>query len=194
MFIDKRSSVMIVSSSKKAAEYLTGVLPKDDYSPVITVESAGDAKRRLVDTPCDIVIINTPLKDDFGLELAVDISEKDASCVALLVKSEYYEQVSYKAEDYGIITVAKPSSTPVILQSVRMLVAMSAKMRRLEKKASTLEMKMEEIRLVNRAKLLLIEQLKMSEAQAHRYIEKAAMDNCVKRREIAENIIRIYES
>ena len=192
MFIDKRSSVMIVSSSKKAAEYLTGVLPKDDYSPVITVESAGDAKRRLVDTPCDIVIINTPLKDDFGLELAVDISEKDASCVALLVKSEYYEQVSYKAEDYGIITVAKPSSTPVILQSVRMLVAMSAKMRRLEKKASTLEMKMEEIRLVNRAKLLLIEQLKMSEAQAHRYIEKQAMDRCVTKRTIAESIISTY--
>ena len=88
MFIDKRSSVMIVSSSKKAAEYLTGVLPKDDYSPVITVESAGDAKRRLVDTPCDIVIINTPLQAEFGLELAVEISEKDASCVALLVKSE----------------------------------------------------------------------------------------------------------
>ena len=53
---------------------------------------------------------------------------------------------------------------------------------------------MEEIRLVNRAKLLLMEHLKMSEAEAHRHIEKAAMDACVKRRNIAEQIIRTYES
>ena len=53
---------------------------------------------------------------------------------------------------------------------------------------------MEEIRLVNRAKLLLVECLKMSEAEAHRYIEKTAMDRCVRRREIAENIIRTYGS
>ena len=56
----------------------------------------------------------------------------------------------------------------------------------------SVEEKMEEIRLVNRAKWLLIEQLKMTESDAHRYIEKQAMDRCVSRREIAQNIIRIY--
>ena len=53
---------------------------------------------------------------------------------------------------------------------------------------------MQEAHIINRAKRLLIDRLKMSEAQAHRYIEKTAMDSCVKKREIAENIIRIYES
>ena len=53
---------------------------------------------------------------------------------------------------------------------------------------------MEDIRLVNRAKLLLIEQLKMSESEAHRYIEKRAMDTCVKRRKVAEDIIKTYEN
>ena len=52
---------------------------------------------------------------------------------------------------------------------------------------------MEEIRIVNRAKLLLIEQLKMTEKEAHRYIEKHAMDRCVTRRDIAEKIISIYK-
>ena len=48
---------------------------------------------------------------------------------------------------------------------------------------------MEEIRLVNRAKWLLIEQLKMTEAEAHRHIEKQAMDRCVTRRAVAEDIL-----
>ena len=51
---------------------------------------------------------------------------------------------------------------------------------------------MEEIRIVNRAKCLLISELKMTESEAHRYIEKNAMDNCIPKRKAAENIIKIY--
>ena len=51
---------------------------------------------------------------------------------------------------------------------------------------------MAEIRLVNRAKLILINELKMSEPDAHHYIEKQAMDRCVSKREIAEEIIKTY--
>ena len=52
--------------------------------------------------------------------------------------------------------------------------------------------KMLEIRTVNRAKWLLIDQFKMTESDAHRYIEKQAMDACISRREVAENIIKTY--
>ena len=62
----------------------------------------------------------------------------------------------------------------------------------MQKKTLSIEEKMEQIRLVNRAKWLLIGELKMSEPDAHRYIEKQAMDRCVSRREIAENIIKTY--
>ena len=56
----------------------------------------------------------------------------------------------------------------------------------------TFEEKMSEIRLVNRAKLLLISELSMTEPEAHRYIEKHAMDRCVAKKQIAEEIIRTY--
>ena len=52
---------------------------------------------------------------------------------------------------------------------------------------------MEEIRIVNHAKWMLIEQLKMSESEAHRYIEKQAMDRCVTRRAVAEDILQTYK-
>ena len=63
----------------------------------------------------------------------------------------------------------------------------------MEQKTASIEEKMEEIRIINRAKWLLIEQLKMTEKEAHRYIEKQAMDRCVTRRKIAENIISTYK-
>lgn len=52
----------------------------------------------------------------------------------------------------------------------------------------------EEIRLVNRAKLILIKMRGMTEADAHRFIVKTAMDRCVKKREVAEDIIQYHVS
>ena len=70
--------------------------------------------------------------------------------------------------------------------------AVRERLRALERKTSTLGEKMEEIRTVNRAKWLLIEHLKMTENDAHRYIEKQAMDRCVSKSEIAKSIISTY--
>lgn len=51
---------------------------------------------------------------------------------------------------------------------------------------------MAEIRVVNKAKWILISELKMNEPDAHRYIEKQAMDRCVTKQTIAEEIIKTY--
>lgn len=188
-----KNSVLIVSSGPKTAALLTELLPPASFSPICTVPSAGEARRMLVDRRFDIAVINTPLTDDFGVQLAVEISEKQNCGVLLLVKAEIQDAVSLKVEDYGILTLPKPASRQMVFQSIKLLSAARQKIRALEEQTYTLQSKMEEIRLVNRAKLLLIEHLKMSEPEAHRYIEKRAMDACVKRRSIAEDIIKTYE-
>lgn len=63
----------------------------------------------------------------------------------------------------------------------------------LQSENERLKVKISEIRLIDRAKCILIEYLNMSEPQAHRYIEKQAMDLRVTKKEIAENILKTYE-
>ena len=70
---------------------------------------------------------------------------------------------------------------------------MRGKVLRLDRKNQALQEKMMDIRTVNRAKWLLIQQLRMTEDEAHYYIEKQAMDTRLSRREVAENIIRSYD-
>jgi response regulator NasT len=52
----------------------------------------------------------------------------------------------------------------------------------------------EEMEIINRAKTTLMEYLGFTEPQAHRYIEKHAMDMRVTKIEIARNILKIYEN
>jgi len=187
---DQRSSVLVVSQTDKAHNFITGILPPEQFEPVDAVHSAGEAKRLLINKPYDIVVINTPLKDDFGADLAIQITEDYNLGVLMMIKADHYDQVTDHVEDYGILTLSRPCTDHDIFQSLKLLAATRKRLRAMEEKTVRLEQKMKEIRLINRAKGILMERQHMTEAEAHRYLEKAAMDNCVKKADIAQNLIR----
>ena len=57
-----------------------------------------------------------------------------------------------------------------------------------------LKKQIDDIRLINRAKYILMEYLSMTEAQAHRYLEKQAMDMRITKAEVAKSILSTYEN
>lgn len=185
--------VLIVSSSDKFFRPMLDMLPEKMFEPIETASDVAQARRKLLEREFDIVIINSPLRDEFGTKLALDICQKSSAGVLLFVKAEHYSDITSKVMQYGVLTISKPTSPSMIMQSVQMLCSTRERLRIMEKKNASVEEKIEEIRIVNRAKCLLIEQLKMTEPEAHRYIEKQAMDRCVTRRKIAENIILTYK-
>jgi len=185
-------SVLIVSSSEKFNSSIKPLLPVSDYYPIDTVNNEGAARRIILERTYDLVVINSPLPDDFGISLAADACRDGGGAVLLFVKSELYSEITDKVNKYGVFVLSKPTSPQAVSQAFDWMKAMRNRLSGLEKKAVSLEDKMKEIRLINRAKWILIEQLKMTESDAHRYIEKQAMDRCVTRTEIAETIIRTY--
>lgn len=189
----ERRRVLIVSGGDKLYEYFSSLLPPGDFHPITKAGSVGEARRLLLQTGADIVIIDTPLPDGFGVDFALDIAGQSLG-VMLVVKSELYERICYKVEDAGVLTVCKPNSRQMLYSSMRLLAALSARLQKSESKNRSLQEKMADIRVVNRAKWLLIERLGLSEADAHRLIEKRAMDERVPRRQVAEGIISSYEN
>ncbi len=63
----------------------------------------------------------------------------------------------------------------------------------MQKENKELRLKIEDIRIIDRAKCILISRLNLSEEQAHRAIEKQAMDMRASKRLIAEDILKTYE-
>lgn len=185
-------SVLVVSAAQNFNSALLDMLPDFKFSPVRIETSVTSAKRTILERAFDFVIINSPLPDDVGTRFAIDICSEKSGVALLIVRSDLYAATNNKVTEHGVYVLSKPTSKPVVLQAVDWLIATRERLRKLEKKTLTIEEKMQEIRTVNRAKWLLIEHMKMTEADAHRYIEKQAMNRCVSRREIAENIIKTY--
>ena len=189
MALNKNSyRVLIVGANDKTFALLSQLLQSGSYEMPLRSGTAGEARRMLLETNADIVIINAPLRDEFGTQLAQNLAD-DNLAVILLVPGE-----SYKVEDDGVLTLGKPLSGQALQTAIRLATALRAKLQKLDKKNQALQEKMQDIRTVNRAKWLLMEQLRMTENEAHYYIEKQAMDMRLSRREVAENIIRSYDT
>lgn len=192
VFPDRTYSVLVVSSVQKFNDAISPMLPYSDFYPVCFVGNIAAARREMLARAYDMVIINAPLPDDFGTRFAIDICIKTDTVVLLLLRPDSYEEIDAKVSDYGVFTLQVPTPVQTLRQGLKWMVAARERLRKMEKKATTIEEKMEEIRLVNRAKWILIEQLKMTETEAHHHIEKQAMDRCTSKKEIAQGIIRTY--
>lgn len=193
VFQERTYSVLIVTAAERFTNSIMPLLPMTDYWPVTTARSIGEARRRISETAFDIVLINAPLPDDFGMRLAIDICSNSGAGVLLMVKNDLFNDIYSKVLSYGVITLSKPTNLQMVAQNLRILCATRERMRQMEAKQATVEDKIAEMRLVNRAKWLLIECLSMTEAEAHRYIEKQSMDLRISKREVAENIIKTYQ-
>ena len=193
VFSDQTYSVLVVSAARKFNDAIAPLLPYSDYYPVKYADNIAAAKRELLARAYDLVLINAPLPDDFGTRFAIDTSGRADCAVLLFLRSDVYEEVNLKVQPYGVFTLQVPTPVQTLKQGLQWMTAARERLRRLEKKTVSMEEKMEEIRLVNRAKWILIEQLKMTEAEAHRFIEKQAMDRCTAKKEIALGIIKTYQ-
>ena len=185
-------SILTVSATDSFTSAFADLLPETRYSPVHTVASVSAAKRVLAEKAFDFVIINAPLPDDVGTRFAIDICTSKQSAVLLLVKNDVHAGIHDKVAEYGVFTLPKPTSKPTMLHALNWMESARERLRQSEKKSLSIEEKMAEIRLVNKAKWILISELSMSEPEAHRYIEKQAMDRCISKRTIAEEIIKTY--
>lgn len=193
MVYDGRTySVLLVSSSEKTASSLTSLLKESGHSPVEHVKSVSAAKRAMIDRTYDFVIINSPVANDPAVRLATDACDNKTSVVLMLVKAENEEEIIEKTCAFGVLTLPKPTNSQMIITALRWMASIRERLCSYETRTLSLEDKMAQIRTVNRAKLLLIEKLDMTEDQAHHYIERHAMDECISKLECAEEIIRKY--
>ena len=140
----------------------------------------------------DIVIVNAPLIDEFGSRLCIDASQNNGTIAGIFAANDTFEEIYAKESLQGVFVIPKPTSRMLVSQALSLMICARERLRNAEKKAVKAESKLDEIRIVNKAKWMLIDHEGFSEAEAHRYIEKSAMDAGITKRLVAQLIIDSY--
>lgn len=185
--------ILIVSSAKKSKELLVEIIKSSGNYEIESVDDKISCQEIIKNKDFDLIIINAPLKDDYGEKLAIFIDENTSSDIILIIKNDYKEKFS-KLEGKGIFILEKPINKFLLMNIINSYIIHRRRYNLIIKENEQLKKTISNIKLINRAKLTLIQYLKMSEDEAHRYIEKQAMDLRITKVEIAKNILKIYES
>ena len=181
-------SVLLVSRDSKIISQVSAFLVPPLFE-LTTTSDFNEARRLATERTFNIIIADSG--DGYDTDFAINVADS-YSTILLLVPNEHFDEISYQVEGYGILTITKPFEPFYFYNMVKIAIAVQYKVQVLSSQTTKLKVKMEEIKQVNRAKMLLMQNMNMSEQEAHRYIEKEAMDRGMKRTAISEEIIKTY--
>ena len=185
--------ILTVAGTKQGLQLLQQLLQEQGMSVSSSSDNGLEARRLLEAQHFDLVIINTPLPDEHG-EAVARMADRMQADVILLVKPEHVDAVYERIQNTAIYMIPKPLKRAVFFQTLQCMRIQKQRMETLQQEKDSLKRQIQDAKLLNRAKLLLMQVLKLSEPQAHHYIEKQAMDLRISKREVAEGIISTYET
>ena len=124
---------LVVSGSVKGIDAIEQLLRVSGYGRITSITSGSEARRMIDTNEFELVIINTPLPDEFGHELSIMIAESSTAGIILICKNDIADDVSDKVGDFGVCVVPKPLNKLVFHQSLKLVQATRSRMLGLKK-------------------------------------------------------------
>jgi len=186
-------SVLIVCGNPEVASSMETMLVREGFYPVNCAHSANEARRQFFHTQPDLIIISAPLPDEHGTDLVFDAHEKTSAGIVVIARPDQLSDMHASLEKTGALILPKPINRLTLLQTARFALSVRNSMTQLKSERDDLKKRMDERKVVEQAKWILVKKLKLSEPEAFRLIQKRAMDLRLPQVQVAEDIIKEYE-
>lgn len=161
-------------------------------SPVAFASSIREARKALCDEVFSLVVIDSPLPDGSSRELAVQAVNSELD-VILLVPAAHAGKIAAGMERYGVFVLPKPLQESQVIVLLSLIRARQAKINALYEQNMRLSRRLDDSRVICKAKCLLALVRGMDEEASHRYIEKYAMDQRISAKDASLSIITALE-
>ncbi len=184
-----RGSILIAASTTKAYEAIAKIVGAE-FGKTRHATSIAMTKQMLAQGRDSMLILYVPMPDESGVEAAAAIAAHHPELeILLIVPAEDYSHIRYQTNDTGILILAKPITKRNLFEAVNMLSFTQKKVEKLVDENRRLRTRLNDMGVITQAKCLLIEKRHMSEEDAHKYLEREAMDFCLPKVEVARNVI-----
>ncbi len=153
----------------------------------LRAESEKEARMKILDFSPSLVIVDAALKSGNAKSIAVFAAEEGADTV-LMLPDELSSHMADAMAKYGVfVSSMSREEFSVVIRTIRVL---REKLRKAEEKNMKLLDRLRNEKLLTEAKCLLARNKGLSEAEAHAYIEKKAMNYRINLFDAAKSIVR----
>jgi len=181
--------VVIADADAEHRQKLKEMLTHAGYMVAGGVDAGRSALKVIFQKEPDVVIMDARLPASEGLEIARTIEEHRAAPVILLTEAHEQDIVEATETTWIFGYLIKPVEDKQLFMAIEIAIASFKKIVKLEEENKRLRQALEERKLVERAKGLLMEVKGMSERDAYKYMQRKSMDNCVSIARVARQII-----
>ncbi|MCX6478682.1 MAG: response regulator [Micrococcales bacterium] len=136
----------------------------------------------------DLMVMDIKMPDLDGLSAAEKIAELKVPVVLLTAFSQQ-ELVTRAAEVGAMAFLVKPFSPQDLLPAIEIALSRHAQLVALESEIQDLGERLETRKLVERAKAVLSEKMKLTEPEAFRWIQKASMDRRLSMADVSRTVL-----
>jgi response regulator NasT len=168
---------------------LKETLEEEGYDVVGETGRGDEAVELVRDLEPDLAILDVRMPGLDGLAAAREISETKKSAVLILTAYSQRDLIEQARDAGALAYLVKPFQRSELIPAVEIALGRHREMRALHDQTQSLEDQLETRKLVDRAKGILMDAHGMSESQAFDWIQKRAMNNRVKARDVAEQVI-----
>lgn len=155
------------------------------------VGQAGDgaeAVRLALELKPNLVLMDIKMPGTDGLQAAEVLAEHNLPVVLLTAFSS--PDLVERASAAGVFSyVVKPFNPSNLIPALRIALSLHERMTTAANEVDEITEKLETRKLVDRAKGLLTEKMKLNEPEAFRWIQKASMDRRLSMKQVAQTVI-----
>ncbi len=187
-------NVLIAVRKPELAEQIRAILASRGYLVTDICMSGMQGLRSVSSRPVDVAVVGYSLSDMSGLEFAGDLIEKCDCSVLLLTPPEQMAYVKEQSGGMDIVTLQRPATAQSLLSALELIEHYRSRLRKVSDEAQKLKIDLERRALAEKAKVLLMHRLAMTEAEAWRYLQKRAMDSGRTLKDIASQVLELYKS
>lgn len=137
----------------------------------------------------DIVVMDVKMPVMDGIAAAGEIAGERLAPVVMLTAFSQRELVERARTAGAMAYVVKPFTEADLVPAIELAVARFDELRSLEAEVRDLGDRLETRKIVDRAKALLQERMRLNEAESFRWIQKTSMDRRLTMREVAQAVI-----
>jgi len=177
-----RFKVAIVDDHERSRAALRAAIWAAGGEVSVEVTRRADALAAVTKAAPDVAVIAVGLADGDGVEAAAEIIEK-ARCPVVLFTSRTKDDLVHRAREAGVIAfLLKPLRAAEVAPTLEIAIARF-------RESAKLAQALEERKVIERAKGLLMSRLGLSEDDAFRRLRRAAMDGRRPMVEVAQALL-----
>ncbi|MCL6634784.1 MAG: ANTAR domain-containing protein [Peptococcaceae bacterium] len=181
--------IVIADADAGFRKKLKEMLVHAGYLVTGEVGDGRSALKVIFQTEPDLVIMDPKLPGAEGLEIVRIIEEQRVAPVILLTAFHEQELLEEAKDSWIFAYLVKPVGGAQLFPAIEIAIASFRKFIRLEEENRRLRRTLEERKLVEKAKGLVMEARGLNEREAYKYLQKLSMDSCVPMAKVARQII-----